>query len=430
MKCTAEVAFALVRPGDILVLAGRGPLLYRRTDGTHLSAVEGDDRDDRDGLMRLAGQVVMVELCKKAACRWLTEAPESDLKAVRTVLVALPDPGKVDDEANRAVAEAAAEAVRAAVRKGLMRLAKVNPHVAVGATDPEALAQALELLNPSYVEASADLTPEDVDRLAAEPRLETLTTQAERPGMFERLGRLQKLRSLFIMCDDWDFERAPARLPTMPNLERLVLASATMTDLAAVGDQPALRELSLLGCKRLRDIQRVSEMPELRALCLAGCEEVRDLAALDSLRHLTWLWLPPGTTQAQFDHICRTHPDLVLLHASQCGHVADLSAVEALAKLEVLTVPITDFSPLAEQPSLRLLGLRDPGELPGADATEGDHAAKRHAETLVQVMKANPDLVVTEEAPICLGSGWILLLVPAAAGAGWLARRRRRGGAP
>jgi hypothetical protein len=98
--------------------------------------------------------------------------------------------------------------------------------------------------------------------------------------------------------------------------------------------------------------------------------------------------------------------------------------VKGLRRLQVLTVssPVM-LEPLTEPTPLRLLGL-GPVKDDGGDAPA---VQKRLTETLVKVMDANPDLAVVQVSPLCLGSGWILLLVPATAAAWWLARRRRSG---
>ncbi|GAG49676.1 unnamed protein product, partial [marine sediment metagenome] len=49
-----------------------------------------------------------------------------------------------------------------------------------------------------------------------------------------------------------------------------------------------------------------------------------------------------------------------------------------------------------------------------------------HQEMVVRLQKELPDTAVVRLAPLCLGSGWILLLVPLAALAWWLAARRER----
>jgi hypothetical protein len=50
---------------------------------------------------------------------------------------------------------------------------------------------------------------------------------------------------------------------------------------------------------------------------------------------------------------------------------------------------------------------------------------KEQPDQVADLKKALPSTQVVMGAPICLGSGWILLLVPAA-GAAWLLRRWRR----
>ena len=194
---------------------------------------------------------------------------------------------------------------------------------------------------------------------------------------------------------------------------------AEMKDLGPVGNQPDLQELVIfLGS--LTDVSGVAHMPNLRALSLANCKKLTDLSALSGLKHLRWLGLPPATTQEQFARICSEHPDLVILHAEGCKGITDLSPAAGLKRLQVLSVhAAASLEPVRTMASLRLLGLfaRKSRKKVGWEKTE---------QALVKVLEANPDLVVVEAIPLCMGSGWILLLVPAVALAWWLAARRGR----
>jgi hypothetical protein len=178
----------------------------------------------------------------------------------------------------------------------------------------------------------------------------------------------------------------------------------------------------------LEDVGRLAQMTGLRTLSLQGCKDLKDLSALSGLEHLRWLALPPETTQAQFATVCKEHPDLEVLAAAPCEGLTDLSPLAGLGNLRVLALGETKapLDPVAGLKSLRLLGvgLKFPEKKEGEEEAD---AGRKQAETaLVRIMEANPDLAVVQVAPFCMGSGWILLLAPATAGAWWLARRRRR----
>ena len=402
--------YVLARPGELVALKEGGPFPYAAGDGTTLStAVE-------EGRLVLGGKTVSVNLDdENGGWTWLTEAPQTALATLRMVAVK----GLPSDDGD-------AEATGAAARKALGRLAEVNPRVGVSVEDEVPLRLVLETLDPPWLSIDGIVPDADLqDRLAAEPNLRLLMMQGEAENGLGFLSRLPHLETLFL--SEWEAEgdtAPPAALPTIPSLRTLILFGAEITDLAPLGTQPNLEELVISLSKDLADLGRLSEMPGLRALVLTNCKAVKDLSALASLEDLRWLGLPPATTQEEFARLCTDHPALTVLMADTCDQVTDLSPVKGLQHLRVLTVSSPALlEPLTEPMPLRLLGLgpSDDGEDDGKD---GEAIRKRSAETLVQVMEANPDLAVVQVSPLCLGAGWILLLAAGTAAAWWLARRR------
>jgi len=407
--------YVLARPGELITLMVGTPLPYAAGDGDRLTVEAGEDA------LMLAGKTVSIQLGAKdeEGWAWLAQASEADLKALRLVQVKGVAPE--DDEA---------AGIPEDRKTALSRLAKANPRLAVLLEDQRTLGPALEMFDPAWLSiGQVDLTAEEQDRLAAEPHLGTLMMAGDQEGGLGFLSRLGGLRTLSL--NEWgeasDDEPVPV-LPTIPSLRTLIVLGPRITSLAPVGEQPHLEELVLVKSEALSDLSALAGMPRLRALTLAGCEGVKDLSALGSLANLAWLSLPPATTQQQFETVCKEHPGLVVLQAVDCENVTDLAPVRGLKSLQVLTVASpAPLDPLAEPMPLRLLGvaLKEKEGEEKADEEKAD-AEERFLGTLVKVMETNPDMAVVTVSPLCLGSGWILLLVPLAAAAWWAARRRGR----
>ena len=403
VKALEATTYVLARPGELVALKKGGPFPYAAEDGTNLSIKEEDDR------VTLGDRVVTIRLEDEETLTWLAQAPEADLAGLRMI-----DVGDMVPEEGEA----------AAVREAITRLAKVNPRVGVSMGEQAPVGMLLEMYDPPWLSIDGIVPDAQFqDLLAAEPNLHTLMMKGRAEGGLGFLSRLPHLRTLFLSEWEGEDDDAPPPLPTMLSLRTLILFGAEIKDLAPVGSQPNLEELVIALSKDLTDLSRLSQMPRLRALVLANCEAVTDLSALASLRNLRWLGLPQATTQEQFARLSKNHPDLAVLQADTCEGVTDLSPVKGLQKLQVLTVPSPALlGPLTEATPIRLLGLAPRG----SSGDEAPDAEKRLTETLVKVMEANPDLAVVQVSPLCLGSGWILFLAPATAGAWWLARRRRR----
>ncbi len=405
LKADEGATYVLVRDGELVASVDGMPFPYAAGDGTTLS-VEADE-----GKVVLGGKTVAIKLdaAEGKGWTWLRDAPDESLAALRLVQVDGPAPEGGDAEA------AAAEA-----RQALARLAKANPHLGVLLDDASAVRPVLETLDPPWLSVGdAKLTEEDKALLAAEPALHTLMMSGKGQNGLGFLSRLGGLRTLTIT--NWkgpEEDKPPVALPTIPSLRTLIVFGAEMKDLGPVGSQPNLRELVMVLSETLTDLGGLAKMPGLRALSLQGCKQVTDLSALSALKRLRWLALPPKTTQEQFQQVCSMHPDLLVLQAVGCEKVTDLAPAAGLKRLRVLCAgPAAPLEPLAGAGSLKLLGVHTPKDQPEVDR-------KKTEQAIVRVMEANPDLVVVEVGPLCLGSGWILALAPLGLAAWLLARRR------
>jgi len=430
LKPLETTTYALTRPGDLLAVNEGPPFPFAAGDGASLSVTFEEDR------VVLEGNVVAIKPAGSESQTWLMKAPEAELAALRLIDLAGPGWDGEADDADAAIEDG---------RKVLARLAEVNPDVAVLVGGGKALALVLEMFDPGWLSVDGVVPDADLqDLLAAEPNLHMLVMKGQAENGLAFLSRLPHLQTLIL--SDWEAggEDAPGQaLPTMPALRTLLLLGPEIKDLGPIGTQPNLVELAVITGKDLEDVGRLAEMPGLRTLSLQGCEKAKDLEPLSAVEHLRWLVLPPKTTQAQFAAVCKDHPDLEVLQAVPCMNIKDLAPLANLRRLRVLTLGETaaPLDPVAGLASLRLLGvdLKHPepkeGEAAAGEgkAEEGDaeetQARKARHQAVVRIMDANPDLAVVQVSPLCLGSGWILLLVPAAAGAWWMARRRRSGAA-
>lgn len=196
----------------------------------------------------------------------------------------------------------------------------------------------------------------------------------------------------------------------------MVMDSEGITDLTALQAAPAgLAELSLLGLKNLKDIAAVDRLAGLRTLILWNDEALGDLSSLAALKQLRWVGLPPKTTQEQFAAFVGAHPDLTILDMMGTTNVTSLAPVRDLKSLQglVLDGKFVNLDVVKGLTSLRFVGISKAT----LEASPGEAAAIR---------KALPDAMVVPVKPFCLGSGWILLLVPVLAVC-WVLRRMPRG---
>ena len=381
--------------------------LYRRSDGPLLAFTYAPQR------LVLGDRTVTLDLSDNevAGWDWLRQAAPAELRALR--LVALP-------------ADLGQDASVATAREALLRkLAAANPEVGLVTDDPDNpfLGMVFSLFRPRQLVASGcpDTAAAQAKFLAVlgrQAQLETLAIEAKNISSLAFLSRLPRLRRLILT--EWD----PAKTGPLPEqCAGLRTLAATLEhpqpkSLAAIVGLTALEELELTSTGAL-DLAVLNRMPWLRHLSLF-CGEKIDLAPLRALPHLTWLGLPVvDLSPAEFAALLEAVPSVHYLDVWAEKENTNLASVTRLPDLEALTV-YDEFDPgalpLETLKKLRFLALPN-------DAWKNQAFAARVA----QFEKEHPACQVVKLKPLCLGSGWILLLA-LTAGVSFLARRRQPAG--
>ena len=381
----------LLRDGD-LIMGGDILTVYSASDGPALEFTS-----NKWGGLLLAGKVVSVSLEKGTEGReWLEKAPAQDLAAIRFLML----PKEPD----------------ATLLPTLKRLAAVNPGVGLGVGPNATLQQVLPLFRPRALmidNASVDAAGRKI--VADQPQVETLLVSGEEPGSLGFLPMLHGLRRLALM--GWDVEKAGPLPAGLQGLRSIVVSDSAMKDLSALDAAPAeMEELSLTGCKELTDVRALAKRPGLKTLILSlsGGDKAMDLSSLAGLKQLQWVGLPLNTSQDQFAAFIAAHRDLKILELTGCAKVTDLAPLRELKELEglILNGPYQHLEVVRELKSLRFVGLQK-------------DAFKNSPDQIAEIRKALPDALVVPVGGFCLGSGWILLLVPVVVVASSLAWRRR-----
>lgn len=387
-------AAVLARDGDILGCEENGVFRYRESDGYVLTLAADETT------VKLRDHAVGLRLSKKdAGWNWLKETQKKQLARLRFV-------GFEDD----------ADFSRPLVEK----LAEANPHVGLAVNELKLAAQVLPLFHPRALLGGKFLFESDAAALLPQlDRCEFLAIEAPKSEeknlqRLQFLAKLPKLRSLILI--NWRPESDGPLPAECRQLRALTVVSEGLKDLSAFGGFTKLQELRLNRCKELADVSALAGLPALKELSLVGCEKVADLAALKKLPELECLSLPPGVTQAQFAEIVTDHPKLRVLELIDCKGVSDLSPLRGLRTLEALVLIGVEAgrAPLYEMKGLRLLVL--------------DKKVFEKSEDEVRKLEdALPTCLVVAGEGMCLGSGWLVLLVPLC-GVAWLlsSRWRRR----
>ncbi len=318
----------------------------------------------RNGLALLNGEVVCVDLKNPAAVKWLSsKQPHAKLKTVRTLL--LSDDAVVDVPAlQRLAGQGIMVSLKSPPR--VSKAAKAIPLKSVFKADTE-LAKALIAAKPAGLMIDAKIPEKVIMQL---PGLTHLVITGPK---IPNLSKLENLRFLgFFFTGDKPSSLAP--LAKLTQLQGLILGDCKqVSDFSPLQKLERLRSLTIVTEYGLKNLEFLAGMSDLRSLCLRfTCDKdknkLKSIAPLAKLSNLSELYISPITPA-----------------------VKDLSPLKKLKNLRVL---IVDESSLKERKA------------------EYD-----------EIRKALPECRIVG---FCMGSVWILAVIPAAMVAGLLWRRRRR----
>ena len=377
-----------VRDGELLLSDDEVFTMYRSSDGDSL-AFSGNKV-----LATLNGRTVTAMVEEDEALNWLQRATPEELEDLRLL--------HMDNELNPQQIAL------------LHRIAKVNPEVGLWVEEYKTFVELAGLFDPNWLLIGGSLQEQDLAILSKKKNIRTLAIND--PGSpLTFLSTITNLDTL--MIDNWDPRKTGPLPNNLPSLRRIVLIDPVITNLSALGKQPKLMELNLQNTKSLGDLTLLMQFPDLRLLSLHGTNKVRDLGPLKNLKHMQWLSLPEVTNQVQLVEIIQSLHDLVFLDLSDCEKITDLSPVQKLAGLQYLIVDIDQAGSdsLYKMKHLRWLAVT------GKKGKVGEARIKK-------IQEALPDTDLVLLVPFCLGSGWILLVLPIIVSSWWITRRREKMG--
>lgn len=370
-----STALIPARGGDMLFVPSKTnehTFPYLESDGDALAVKSLEDR------LILDGRTISLRL-PRGNGGWLNKATEEDLLSLRFV-----DVTSQIDETDAA---------------GLKRLAKLSPHVSLAFEDSEAMRELLPLFRPKWLSIGdgVSLEAEDLKLVTNCKSLEVLwlgrgTAQALAP-----LASLKDLRRLVLS----GLESEVVFPKGLGRLESLAFMETDLEDLSSIRHLTGLRELQFMGGEIAGDMGVLSEFASLESLTFAVAVGPKDFSAVKNLPKLKRLALPADITQDEFAAAIGNVPGLEELEMLGCEGVEDLGPLRGLSKLRslVFVVVKADLAPLRDMKGIHYLVL-DKGVFEQAP------------EEVQQLKEALPECVVVPGEGICLGSGWILLLVP------------------
>ena len=316
-----------------------------------------------------------------AAWEWCAGADENELKGIRSLHIYLP---LSENEIN-----------------SLEKLSGTLSKPGLFVEGDSLLEEVIAIVRPRWLIGEAlnySSVPEDV-RNGCE-NLELLWHSGADPVDYDFLYALPALNSLIL--EYWDStDLADIQWDQLKYIESLSIIQSDLYDLSPLALLPGIRNLNIVNCETLREITAIGEHRRLAFLGFTGCQHITNIPAIQEMTSLTRLSVPGNTSQAEFADIMARQETIQVLELIDCESITDLSPLENHTGLRALTVDfnLSDPAQLCRLSGLELLVL-------GENILEDSLA-------MAEIRKALPETRIVAGGGFCLGSGWILLLLPA-----------------
>jgi hypothetical protein len=284
------------------------------------------------------------------------------------------------------------------------RVARINPGVGIIASGL-GITLALERFEPGFLCAGMGMESDvagAVDRICREESLESLITEWIGMADLSRILALPHLKILITCLTDYD---PNVKLPENSKLEILCMNSMEycefeLKNVDFLASLKNLKQVTLITSPDSIDLSSLSKLGELESVYLLGDQD-GDLSVLNDLLSLKRISFPANASQREFNEFISLHTGLNSIALLGCDSITDLGRLHELEDLEVLIITHKDtaFSAGAFRglESLPYLSIN----------TAGDS-------TLIgEIQAVLPRTTINENLGVCLGSGYLLLIIPA-----------------
>jgi hypothetical protein len=202
------------------------------------------------------------------------------------------------------------------------------------------------------------------------------------------------LSSLELLWVEGNIEALEKLARCCSNLESII-------SLASLECPKSLQDLYLIACDTLSDINSLRDLRGLKSLGLTQCTRIDDPGIILELESLEQLSFPPEINQQEFQELTQSLNELQLVELVDCPDIQDLYPLQALPELRILQLQL-------EHRQLKGLEVLDQLELLVLNIDVFDDKP----EWINELRTSLQDVKIVPGSGICLGSGWLLLLLP------------------
>jgi hypothetical protein len=256
----------------------------------------------------------------------------------------------------------------------------------------------VKLFNPRYL-IGDEIYVNDYKLLSGLTNLELLIADMDDSVNTGPLPVMPALKHLFLTKVNDRTVMNDNFLAENRSLERLTIMESERFDLSVLNPLNNLKELVIFNFDTIENFELINNHTNMEVLSIIG--EKSDYSYVrDSLPGIRWMTFSPAVTQGNFNSYIDNHPGLEVAEILNNDTISSLSALIKLRNLYGLTITdtVTDLPSVKSLKNLKYLSL--------PSKVLEDKSVKE------ELKKIMPNTRIVANEGFCLGSGWLLILVP------------------
>jgi len=294
----------------------------------------------------------------------------------------------------------------------LTELAEIKPDAGLFFDDDLGdMAGILKIFKPRYL-IGPELSGDDYGIVSGLASLEILMMSLEDSVINDPLPSMPGLKQLLLTELDEDIVLTNNFLINNKQIEQVFFQKPGSIDFSILKPLKNLKELVVIESDTIINFDLINNHEKLEVLSVisgdlaeaSAPDRVPSLRIYDPARlrlpSLRWIAFSSNVSQEEFNSFIDAYPDLEIIHLVANDTIKNLQALSKLSKLYGLTITdnVTDIASIKTLRNLKYLSL--PGEFL-------DDSLK-----ITELHESLPGTRIAANDGLCLGSGWLLLLIP------------------
>jgi hypothetical protein len=203
---------------------------------------------------------------------------------------------------------------------------------------------------------------------------------------------------ILIMNPARNYEMSNDLLKNNKQIEKLIIMKEGIFDFSLIEPLENLKELTVNGYDTIINLDLIKKHRNLELLSLGIAFKPNRI--LDELPALRWMSFSSKTSQDDFDSFIEHHPNIEIVEIIDNKDITNLKPLLGLVNIYGLTVSgtVEDTVTIKKLKKLKYLSLP-------ADFLQDSLLS-------AELKKLYPSTVIAPNEGVCLGSGWLLLIIP------------------